>query len=62
MKEGEAKSIAVEALHKARAQAGQDEEAVKVVFINMMGRDETLHEALTILGVARLWESQNLRH
>lgn len=62
MKESEAKTIAAEALQKARVQAGDSEEAVKVEFVNMMHRDPQLHEALTKLGVARLWESQNLRH
>ncbi|OTP79458.1 hypothetical protein [Caballeronia sordidicola] len=62
MREREAKTIAAEALQKARAQAGDSEEAVKVEFVNMMHRDPQLHEALTTLGVARLWESQNLRH
>jgi hypothetical protein len=62
VKEGEAKRLAKEALDRARALAGDNEEAVKEVFINMMYASPQLHEALTILGVARLWESQNLRH
>ncbi|WP_213761784.1 hypothetical protein [Caballeronia sp. dw_19] len=62
MRERDAKTIAAEALQQARARAGDSEEAVKVEFVNMMHRDPQLHEALTILGVARLWESQNLRH
>jgi hypothetical protein len=62
VRESEAKTIAAEALQKARVRAGDSEEAVKVEFINMMQRDEQLHAALTKLGVARLWESQNLLH
>jgi hypothetical protein len=62
VKESDAKTIAKEALDRARALAGDNEEAVKALFINMMHADPRLHEALTILGVARLWESQNLLH
>lgn len=62
MTQTEARRLARAALHEAHTRAGDDEGAVKVEFVTMMRRDRQLHDALTVLGVARLWESQNLRH
>ncbi|WP_454871756.1 hypothetical protein [Paraburkholderia xenovorans] len=63
MTKSEAMRLAKEALHTLRAQSG-DEETVKEMFIWKMQADRRLHEALTVLGTARLWESQlqHLRH
>lgn len=61
MSEAEAKQLAKEALNRLSAQSG-DEETVKEMFICQMRLDRRLHEALTVLGVAQLWESQKPRH
>ncbi|BCF88702.1 hypothetical protein [Paraburkholderia largidicola] len=62
MTDADAQRRANEALRTARARAGDNEEAVKGELLSMMRRDEQLHEALTVLGLARLRELQKPRH
>ncbi|WP_168793574.1 hypothetical protein [Paraburkholderia aromaticivorans] len=62
MKEGEAKRRTQEALRTASARAGDNEEGVKAELLRMVQREPALQEAFQMLGITRLWESQNLRH
>lgn len=62
MNEVDADRKAKEALCTARARAGDSESATTSELLRMMRNDAVLQEALTVLGVARLWESQNVRH
>jgi hypothetical protein len=60
--EAEAKRRTHEALRTARARAGDNEQGVKAELLRMVQRESTLQQAFQMLGIARLWESQNLRH
>ncbi|CAG9194080.1 conserved hypothetical protein [Paraburkholderia caribensis] len=62
MTDADAQRRAEEALRMARARAGDNEEAVQGELLSMMYRDEQLHVALAILGLARLRELQKPRH
>lgn len=62
MTDADAARIAAAAVHKAKATAGDDEGAAKREILEMMEADPKLHEAMAVFGLARLWESQNLRH
>lgn len=62
MTDADAARIAAAAVQKAKAKAGDDEAAAKSELLVMMDADPQLHEAMAIFGLARLWESQNLRH
>jgi hypothetical protein len=60
--EAEAKRRTQEALRTARARAGDNEQGVKAELLRMVQREPGLQQAFQMLGIARLWESQNLRH
>jgi hypothetical protein len=60
--EVEAQRRTREALRTARARAGDSESATKAELLRMMRNDADLQEAFTVLGIARLRESQNIRH
>jgi hypothetical protein len=60
--EVEAERRTKEALRTARARAGDSVSAVKAELLRMMRNDADLQEALTVLGIARLGESQTLHH
>ncbi|KFX64235.1 hypothetical protein KBK24_0121595 [Burkholderia sp. K24] len=62
MTEVEADRLTKEALRTARARAGDSESAVQSEVLRMMRNDAQLQEAFTVLGVARMWESQRARH
>lgn len=62
MTEVEAERRTKEALRTAHARAGDRVSAVKAELLRMMRNDAELQEALTVLGIARLEESQNFRH
>ncbi|SIT43721.1 hypothetical protein BN2476_350257 [Paraburkholderia piptadeniae] len=62
MTESDAQRRADEALRTARARAGDNEGAVQVELEAMMHRDEQLHKALAVLGLAHLRELQKPRH
>ena len=62
MTEVEAERRTKEALRIARVRAGDSVSAVKAELLRMMRNDAKLSEALTVMGIARLEESQNLHH
>jgi len=60
--EVEAERRTKRALRTARARAGDNEERVKAELLRMVQREPELQEAFALLGMQRLWESQNLCH
>lgn len=62
MSESEAERRTQEALRTARARAGDSESATEAELLRMMRNDADLQEAFTVLGIARLRESQKPRH
>lgn len=62
MTEIEAEQFTQEALRTARARAGDSESATKAELLRMVRNDAQLQEAFAMVGVARLRESQDLRH
>ncbi|MFM0270131.1 hypothetical protein PQQ59_06070 [Paraburkholderia aspalathi] len=62
MTEVEADGLAQEALRTARARAGDSASATTTELLRMMRHDVQLQHAFAVLSIARLRESQNLRH
>lgn len=60
MTDSEAERRLAEAMRETRAHAGTDEEKAKAYLQAMLEADSRLLEAAAVIGVRRVWASQNL--